>query len=174
MPTLIPIGRFSECTGLTIKALRLYDKLGLLRPAVVDFQSGFRYYSPDQVADASRIRLLRSLDMPLEDIRTVLSTTNAGSVRGQLARQRERIETQIARFRRALSLLEELENQGATSRTEGQMTQQSEESKTYRCSFCGKNNAGVRHLIAGPNEVCICNDCVAKCNEILAKEDVSA
>jgi len=73
MPTLVPIGRFAQRTGLTIKALRLYDKLGLLRPALVDFTSGFRYYSQDQVADAERIRLLRSLDMPLEDIRAFLS-----------------------------------------------------------------------------------------------------
>ena len=41
----------------------------------------------------------------------------------------------------------------------------------YRCSFCAKDNAEVRRLIAGPNGVFICNECVAKCNEILAKEE---
>jgi len=49
---LLTIGRFAEITGLTARALRLYDRLGLLRPTVVDLDSGYRYYSPDQVAVA--------------------------------------------------------------------------------------------------------------------------
>ena len=47
-------------------------------------------------------------------------------------------------------------------------------SKPYHCSFCGKDNAEVRRLIAGPNGVFICDECVAKCNEILAKEEARA
>ncbi len=171
MPTLVPIGRFAQRTGLTIKALRLYDKLGLLRPALVDFTSGFRYYSQDQVADAERIRLLRSLDMPLEDIRAFLSAPDPETIRGRLARQRARIETTIAQSRRALSLLAAVEKQWATQSKESTMTQESKESKSYRCSFCGKGNADVRRLIAGPNGVFICNECVATCNAILAEEE---
>ncbi len=41
----------------------------------------------------------------------------------------------------------------------------------YACSFCGKGREEVAHLIAGPNEVYICNECVALCNAILAEED---
>jgi ATP-dependent Clp protease ATP-binding subunit ClpX len=41
---------------------------------------------------------------------------------------------------------------------------------TYSCSFCGKANTQVRRLIAGPNGVFICDECVALCNEILAME----
>lgn len=42
------------------------------------------------------------------------------------------------------------------------------------CSFRGKDNAEVHRMIAGPNEVFICNECVATCNEILAKEELAA
>jgi DNA-binding transcriptional MerR regulator len=45
MKNLLPIGRFSQLTRLTIKALRLYDELGLLRPAYVDPDTAYRYYS---------------------------------------------------------------------------------------------------------------------------------
>ena len=38
------------------------------------------------------------------------------------------------------------------------------------CSFCGKRQSEVRHLIAGPNGVFICDECVALCNEILETE----
>ena len=40
----------------------------------------------------------------------------------------------------------------------------------YRCSFCGKSQEQVRRLIAGPNAVYICNECVALCQEIIDEE----
>ena len=52
MPDLVSIGRFAALSGLTVKALRLYDKRGVLRPALVDFETGRRYYSLAQVAAA--------------------------------------------------------------------------------------------------------------------------
>lgn len=61
---LLSIGRFSHLSGLTIKALRHYDEIGLLRPARVDDSSGYRYYSLAQVREAEAIRRLRSLEMP--------------------------------------------------------------------------------------------------------------
>jgi ATP-dependent Clp protease ATP-binding subunit ClpX len=43
-------------------------------------------------------------------------------------------------------------------------------SRVYRCSFCGKNQDQVRRLIAGPNGVYICDECVSLCNDIIAEE----
>ena len=42
---LMTIGRFARVTGLTVKALRHYDEVGLLRPAAVDAETGYRSYS---------------------------------------------------------------------------------------------------------------------------------
>jgi hypothetical protein len=64
---LMPIGRFSRLTGVGVKALRHYDEIGLLVPAAVDDDTGYRFYSADQVDRAEAIRLLRRLDMPLEE-----------------------------------------------------------------------------------------------------------
>jgi ATP-dependent Clp protease ATP-binding subunit ClpX len=44
----------------------------------------------------------------------------------------------------------------------------------YLCSFCGKNQDQVRRLIAGPNGVYICDECVSLCNEILALKPQSS
>ena len=41
----------------------------------------------------------------------------------------------------------------------------------YACSFCGKSGAEVRRMIAGPNGIFICNECIALCNEIIAREE---
>ena len=51
---------FSAATGLSVKALRLYDERGLLVPARVDRATGYRRYAEDQIATAGRIALLRS------------------------------------------------------------------------------------------------------------------
>ena len=58
---LMPIGRFARQTGLSVKALRHYDEVGLLRPAAVDPGTGYRSYSAAQVEPAETIRLLRRL-----------------------------------------------------------------------------------------------------------------
>jgi ATP-dependent Clp protease ATP-binding subunit ClpX len=42
--------------------------------------------------------------------------------------------------------------------------------QAYQCSFCGKSQDQVKRLIAGPNRVYICDECVALCNEIIAEE----
>ena len=65
---LLTIGEFARASRLSPKALRLYDDLGLLRPARVDSYSGYRYYSPDQLEQARLVAWLRRLGMPLAKI----------------------------------------------------------------------------------------------------------
>jgi len=65
----MPIGEFSERSGLSAKRLRTYGAEGLLAPAAVDPGSGYRYYSPGQLADAQVIDALRQAGVPLADIR---------------------------------------------------------------------------------------------------------
>lgn len=68
----LSIGEFSRRARLSLKALRLYDALGLLLPARVDAKSGYRYYREDQLERARLIGLLRQLEMPLDRIAVVL------------------------------------------------------------------------------------------------------
>lgn len=69
---LLSIGLFAQLTGLTAKALRHYDELGLLRPAQVDDATGYRRYALGQTRQAVAIRRLRAFELPLEDIAEVL------------------------------------------------------------------------------------------------------
>jgi PPM family protein phosphatase len=68
---LMPIGAFARSARLSPKALRLYDELGLLRPAFVDPDSGYRSYDPAQLERARLVAWLRRLGMPLARIRAV-------------------------------------------------------------------------------------------------------
>ena len=70
---VMPIGEFSERCGLSPKRLRSYASDGLLIPAAVDSQSGYRYYSPGQLREAQLIDALREAGVPLADIAALLS-----------------------------------------------------------------------------------------------------
>jgi serine/threonine protein phosphatase PrpC len=67
----LTIGDFGRAAGLSAKALRLYDDLGLLRPAEVDPSSGYRLYAPEQLDQARLVARLRLIGMPLARIREV-------------------------------------------------------------------------------------------------------
>ncbi|MGW0970610.1 MerR family transcriptional regulator [Streptomyces sp. NPDC002516] len=69
---LLTIGAFASRARLSAKALRLYDRLGLLTPAHVDEVSGYRYYRAEQTERARLVALLRQLDMPLARIADVV------------------------------------------------------------------------------------------------------
>jgi len=105
MPDVVPIGRFSEMCRLSIKALRHYDDLGLLAPAYVDPDSGYRYYRPSQAAQAEAIRRLRDLDMPLDEIRTVLQAGDRAEARAALERHRRRLDDRLKGAQRMLDFL---------------------------------------------------------------------
>ena len=76
---MLAIGAFARRSRLSLKALRLYDELGLLTPAQVDPATGYRSYEAGQVDRARLIGLLRQLDMPLARIRRVLELDGAAA-----------------------------------------------------------------------------------------------
>jgi DNA-binding transcriptional MerR regulator len=106
----LSIGDFSRMTFLTVKALRHYHEVGLLEPARTDPSSGYRYYRPDQVTEARLIRRLRDLDLPVEDVRAVLSAPDDASRNAvmvehldRMSRQLEQVQDTVESLRRMLS-----------------------------------------------------------------------
>ena len=71
-------------TRLSIKALRLYDGLGILRPLHIDPQTGYRYYGIDQLPSARMIRNMRDMDMPLATIRRLLAVLPVSLAQAEL------------------------------------------------------------------------------------------
>lgn len=70
---LVSIGEFARLSMLSAKALRRYDELGLLRPARVDPDSGYRWYDTGQAEQARLVAALRQIGMPLGRIKTMLA-----------------------------------------------------------------------------------------------------
>ena len=106
------VGQLARRAGLTAKALRHYDRIGLLRPELID-AAGYRWYAPDQVAVAKRIAILRGVDVPLEDVRRCLDSDD--HVREVLVVQRRRLEGRLTRVQRDLHFLDHLISEGWTT-----------------------------------------------------------
>ena len=66
------IGDFSKMSKTTIKALRYYEKEGLLKPAFIDQYTSYRYYESSQLVDISKIISLRQIGLSIKDIKKVL------------------------------------------------------------------------------------------------------
>jgi DNA-binding transcriptional MerR regulator/effector-binding domain-containing protein len=103
----LSIGSFSRVSGLTVKALRHYDEIGLLEPARVDGWTGYRYYGLEQARVAEAIRRLRSLEVPLDEIRELLGADEP-VVRERLAVHRARLEGRAVETTRILEELDRI------------------------------------------------------------------
>ena len=102
------IGQFAELVGLSIPQLRRYDRLRLLEPDGREAQSGYRYYTRGQTGAARVIALLRSLDMPIADIRRILAGTSAAERRQLFRDHRARLEARLDEVRRLLAAVDTL------------------------------------------------------------------
>ena len=108
MNSTLPIGDFSRATHLSVKMLRHYHEIGLLEPVDVDEDTGYRRYSPEQIVAAQIIRRFRDLDMPLDDIQTVLRAPDVETRNRVIANHLARLESSLARTQDAVSSLREL------------------------------------------------------------------
>jgi DNA-binding transcriptional MerR regulator/predicted transcriptional regulator YdeE len=102
---VLKIGEFSVLTQVSIKTLRYYDEVGLLKPARVDGDSGYRYYSASQVPRLHRILALKDLGFPLDRIAKVIDDgVTADTLLGMLmlreAEQEARVQEETERLAR--------------------------------------------------------------------------
>lgn len=104
---MFSIGEFSKFTGLTVKTLRFYHEEGLLIPAFIDRDTGYRYYDQGQIETARAITYLRSVEFPLSDIKELLQATGGEGFLDVLERQQSALNEKIKRFRKAVLSLDQ-------------------------------------------------------------------
>jgi PPM family protein phosphatase len=103
---LLTIGAFAKASGLSPKALRLYDDLGLLAPAMVDPQTGYRHYQRDQLDQARLVAWLRRIGMPLARIMPLTRLGSEAAAR-EVAEFWDQVEADVAERRAVASFLVE-------------------------------------------------------------------
>jgi len=108
MSSSLAIGDFSRATHLTVKTLRHYHETGLLEPAQIDPQTGYRRYTTEQIPVAQIIKRFRDLDMPLIEIRAVLSAPDVQARNDLIAAHLKRLENDLTRTNAAVASLRNL------------------------------------------------------------------
>lgn len=99
----VSIGQMAAISGVTIRTLRHYDAIGLLKPCEIS-ETGYRYYSEKEALRLQQILLLRALDFPLKEIGRVLDAP-AYDEREALAKQSELLLLRRERIDKMLSLI---------------------------------------------------------------------
>ncbi|HYO42547.1 MAG TPA: MerR family transcriptional regulator [Candidatus Limnocylindrales bacterium] len=108
-PGMLPIGQFSRFVGLSIRMLRYYDEHGVLSPARVDSDTGYRYYTVAQMYEGARIRELRDIGLPVAAIAAVVrSAGDADALARVLEAQRGQLVDDAARTERRLADIDRL------------------------------------------------------------------
>jgi DNA-binding transcriptional MerR regulator len=122
---LLTIGEFARASGLTAKALRHYDAVGLLTPALVDPTNNYRRYDGDQLPTARLVRRLRELELPLDEERRLLALRSAGDVElaDALAAHRRRLGARVTRLQRQLPALDHLISDGSNDMSDSKATE---------------------------------------------------
>ena len=114
---MLKIGEFSVLTQVSVKTLRYYDEVGLLKPARVDLDSGYRYYSVSQVPRLHSILALKDLGFPLDRIaKAIEEGLTADTLRGMLmlreVEQQARVQEETERLVRLRARLRLIEMEG--------------------------------------------------------------
>jgi predicted transcriptional regulator YdeE/DNA-binding transcriptional MerR regulator len=120
---MLKIGEFSRLAQVSIKTLRYYDEVGLLRPEWVDRFSGYRYYSLEQLPRLNRILALRELGFPLVQIAQLLRDDLPTGELQRLMRLRQaelsqQVQEEQARLARVAARLRLIEQEGRQPRYE--------------------------------------------------------
>lgn len=97
---MLKIGEFSKLSRLTVKALRYYEKEGLLTPASVDEWTGYRLYETAQLETAARVKAFRQLGLSVGEIKDILG---GGDVRLALMHKEKALEREKADIERHLT-----------------------------------------------------------------------
>jgi len=106
---LLSIGELSKLTGASLRSLRYYEKIGILKPTHIDPDSGYRYYSIRQVNLVWIIMFCIELDIPLKELPRFSDTNDIMDFKAFLAEGKEIAQKKLKTIRRWVKLTEKME-----------------------------------------------------------------
>ncbi|MET7876540.1 MerR family transcriptional regulator [Micromonospora profundi] len=114
---MFTIGDFARLGRVSVRMLRHYDSIGLLRAASVDPHTGYRFYRADQLRRLNRVIALKELGLTLEQVRTIVDdAVDVAELRGMLRLRRSQLAEQLAadtaRLRAVEARLRMIESEG--------------------------------------------------------------
>ena len=92
---MLKIGEFSKLSRISIRMLRHYDEIGLLKPAYIDPDSGYRYYAEHQLTAAGRITALKNMGFGLSSMAQILACDSKEMLASHMLVRQAELEEQI-------------------------------------------------------------------------------
>ncbi len=102
---MFSIGEFSRICQVSIKTLRYYDKIGLIKPDYVELSTGYRYYDKMQIKEMLFIQRLKRYGFSLEEIGEILVCTEKSALFSKLQNQKKKLKMQQMEMGMAISEL---------------------------------------------------------------------
>lgn len=104
---MLSIGEFSSICKVSAKALRYYAEIGLILPAEINPENGYRYYSIEQLETMLFINRLKSYNFSLDEIKTILKTEDSKEEKlyAALSQKKKEIQRQMQEYKRTLDRL---------------------------------------------------------------------
>ncbi len=129
---LMLIGEIADFFGVSRKAIRLYEKKGIIKPVEVDAQNGYRYYSAAQVQQLNALLELKALGFSLEEIKSVLDgdTTREG-LQEALVKKRQAWQEAMEAVRHKLACLENILSNLRNSRDADKLTELTDDERAW-------------------------------------------
>lgn len=129
---LMLIGELADFFGVSRKAIRLYEKKGIIKPVEIDAANGYRYYSAEQVQQLNAVLEFKAMGFSLDEIKMFIDgETTKEQLLAALARKRQawREATDAAKYK--AECLENIIRNLRTSQTAEKMTEMTEEERAW-------------------------------------------
>ena len=130
---LMKIGEIAAFFNVSVKAVRIYEKKGIIRPARIDKQTGYRYYTADQVQQLNALIELKGLGFSLNEIREIMQGKGMDSRRLTecLLQKKMRWKESISAAENKISGLDSIIQRLSGSRDTEEMSEMTEEERAW-------------------------------------------
>ena len=100
MDGIYSIGETAKINNISVKALRVYDEMGLLKPKYIDPNNGYRYYTYDQFSYIDKIKRFKNVGMALKELKEIFLTKDLSLIEEFLIRQKDILEEESRKLER--------------------------------------------------------------------------
>lgn len=130
--TLLKIGEVADFFQISVKAVRIYEKKGILTPVYVDPESGYRYYTPDQLHQLAALLELKALGFSLDEIRDVMvGESSKEALYKAMQEKRRNWENLVIMAQSKMDAIESISERLVTSKEAEKLRELTEEERAW-------------------------------------------
>ena len=129
---LLKIGEVADFFQISVKAVRIYEKKGIITPAYIDPESGYRYYTPDQLHQMAALLELKALGFSLDEIKDVMvGESSKEALYKAMEEKRRNWENLVIMAQSKMDAIESISERLVTSKEAEKLRELTEEERAW-------------------------------------------